>query len=371
MTPVTKPERIAVVLFNLGGPESEDSVRPFLFNFFTDRNIIGLPFPFRHMIAAWIALRRSRREAGSSYKLLDWKSPLLENSQAQADALEAALQPEPATYKTFVCMRYWHPLADEVAAAVKAFAPDRIVLLPLYPQYSTTTSRSSFQSWTAACRAAGLDAPTASVCCYPTQVGFVAASAGHIAEIWRIAVAEARANGWNPPRLLFSAHGLPEIIIKKGDPYQWQCERSAQAIVDALAIPGLDWQICYQSKVGRMTWIGPSTTDALQQAARDQVPVVIYPHAFVSEHVETLVEIEVEYRHMARELGVPALWRAGTVMAAPDFIVGLRDTVVAHAGRDGVKDADMGRVCPAGFGRCAQVDPMLDCLRKGASCRAT
>ena len=126
------------------------------------------------------------------------------------------------------------------------------------------------------------------------------------------------------------------MIIRKGDPYQWQCEQSAQKIVDALAIPDLDWQICYQSKVGRLQWIGPSTTEALQKAARDQVPVVIYPHAFVSEHVETLVEIEVEYRHLAKELGVPELWRVGTVMDAPAFIGGLRDIVHTHCAAPGI-----------------------------------
>ena len=355
----SQPARVAVVLFNLGGPESEDSVRPFLFNFFTDKNIIGLPFPFRHMIAAWIALRRSKKEAGSSYKLLDWKSPLLENTRRQATALDAALNTEATVYQSFICMRYWHPFANEVVAQVKTFAPDKIVLLPLYPQYSTTTTRSSLQSWRAACRMGGLNTPSSVICCYPRDRGYVAASAAHIAQVWQTAVAEARDRGLNTPRLLFSAHGLPEVIIRRGDPYQWQCERSAEAIVEALALPDLDWQICYQSKVGSLKWIGPSTSDALAKAARDRVPVVIYPHAFVSEHVETLVEIEVEYRHLAQELGVPALWRAGTVMDSPAFIAGLRDMVLAHRGRADITSNAQTRICPAGCRKCAQDDPML------------
>ena len=161
-----------MVLFNLGGPESEDTVRPFLFNFFTDKNIIGLPTPFRHMIAAWIAIRRSKKEAGSSYRLLDWKSPLLENTQLQADALSKALNGDNGEeFRTFICMRYWHPFAEEVAAAVKEYAPDRIVLLPLYPQYSTTTTRSSLQSWQKAVKTIDLSAPTSVICCYPFEPG--------------------------------------------------------------------------------------------------------------------------------------------------------------------------------------------------------
>ena len=136
--------KTAVVLFNLGGPDSKESIKPFLFNFFMDKNIIRAPLPVRWMVANLIAIRRSKREAGESYGELGDKSPLLENSQQQAKALEEKLG---ADHKVFICMRYWHPMADEVAQQVKDYDPDKIILLPLYPQYSTTTTRSSLQTW--------------------------------------------------------------------------------------------------------------------------------------------------------------------------------------------------------------------------------
>ena len=350
--------RVAVILFNLGGPAGRETVKPFLYRFFSDPNIIALPPPLRQMLAALIARRRSRREAESSYRHLNWQSPLLANSQAQAVALEAALNAGgQGNYKVFVCMRYWKPLATEVARQVKAWQPERIVLLPLYPQYSTTTTRSSFQNWRRASRKAGLKTPTSAICCYPLNEGFIKASEANIAPVYRKAIEQSRLHNLKPPRLLFSAHGLPEKIVKGGDPYQWQCEESARAIVNALGIPKLDWQICYQSKVGRLRWIGPSTVEALENAAIDRIPVVIYPHAFVSEHVETLVELDIECRHMADRIGIPYLARVGTVGASPLFIDGLKDMVLRHIDRADIAPDTGPRLCPAGRSRCCLSDP--------------
>ena len=165
-------EKVAVVLFNLGGPDSKNAIQPFLMNFFMDKNIIRVPIPFRCFIAAMIAKRRSKREAGESYGELGDKSPLLENTTAQAKALEKALKSdsrgtkENVAFKTFVCMRYWHPMADEVVRHVKNWSPDEVVLLPLYPQFSTTTTRSSFQEWDKACEKEKYDVPTTHICCY-------------------------------------------------------------------------------------------------------------------------------------------------------------------------------------------------------------
>lgn len=344
-------KRIAVVLFNLGGPDKPESIKPFLFNFFMDKNIIRLPLPLRFMIAKLISVRRTKNEAGTSYGLLGGASPLLENTQAQADALQQLLLTrEDADYSVFICMRYWHPMAEDVVRKVKAWNPDRIVLLPLYPQYSTTTTRSSLQAWNRFAAEAGLDAPTALVCCYPEARGFVAASAAHI----RKAYEEMRAQhpDQKAPRLLFSAHGLPEDIIADGDPYQAQCEQSARAIVRACEIENLDWAICYQSRVGPKKWIGPSTGDELKRAGIDNVPVIIYPHAFVSEHVETLVEIEIEYRHEAEALGVPAFARVPTVGVDQAFIEELAQLVCGHARQGGIYPAGGVRVCPISSKRC-------------------
>lgn len=338
--------KTAVVLFNLGGPDSKAAIKPFLFNFFTDPNIIRLPYPLRWMIAKLIAARRSKREAGTSYGELGDKSPLLANSQEQADALEAMLGDE---YKVFVCMRYWHPMADQVAKNVQLYDPQNIVLLPLYPQYSTTTTRSSYQSWKKACHKIGLHKPTKMVCCYPFENGFVKASAANILQVYEKALLETG----QTPRILLSAHGLPEDVVKDGDPYQAQCEKSAEEIVRATGLENPDWQICYQSRVGPKKWIGPSTEEALERAAHDQVPVVILPHAFTQEHVETLVEIEIEYREKADHLGVPGFYRVPTVGTHPDFIRGLADMVLASHSAPSISSNIGVSVCPSSAKDCA------------------
>src|SRR5690606_19535670 len=156
------------------------------------------------------------------------------------------------------------------------WGPDKIILLPLYPQFSTTTSESSIRDWRHAARAAALDTPTVAVCCYPLEKGLIQAQAAAI----RTALAEAGKSA--PPRVLFSAHGLPKKVIAKGDPYQQQVERTAAAVVAELAVEGLDWAVCYQSRVGPLEWIGPATDAELQRAGRDGVAAVVVPIAFVS-----------------------------------------------------------------------------------------
>lgn len=338
-------KKVAVVLFNLGGPDSKKSIRPFLFNFFMDKNIIRLPLPFRVLIASLIAFRRSKKEAGTSYAFLGDKSPLLANTQAQADALEKQLNERGgAQFKTFVCMRYWRPMAGEIAKQVKNWGAEKIILLPLYPQFSTTTTRSSLQQW----NKQSLQIPQSAVCCWPFNQGFIGASADNIKTVIEVA----KTDGVQSPRILFSAHGLPEDVIDDGDPYQWQCEESAAKIAARLGLKREDWQICYQSRVGPKKWIGPSTEDALRRAAADKKAVIIYPHAFTQEHVETLVEIEIEYRHMAKEFGVPGFYRVPTVGTHPVFIEGLSKIVLSHLDKNGVSQENFERVCPAQFRRC-------------------
>ncbi|MFA5593002.1 MAG: ferrochelatase [Micavibrio sp.] len=327
-------KKTAIVLFNLGGPDSKESIRPFLFNFFTDPNIIRLPYPFRWLLAHRIASSRTKKEAGDSYRELGDKSPLLENSRAQARALEDLLNGEAGgnnLYKCFITMRYWHPLADETAQEVKAWEPDNIILLPLYPQYSTTTTRSSFQEWQKAAKKTGLDKkPFNLVCCYSLESGFIAASAENVRTVYDRAVAETGLK----PRVLFSAHGLPESVVKDGDPYQEQCELSAAAIAAATGVENLDWKICYQSRIGPRKWLGPSTEECVHEAIKDGVPLVILPHAFTQEHVETLVEIDIEYRHIAEKAGIKGYYKAETVGTHPAFIRGLAAMALAAPSMD-------------------------------------
>lgn len=346
-------QRIAVIVMNLGGPDSEKAIEPFLQNFFFDPNIIQLPSFLRRFVANTIAKKRSRGEARESYKYLGFCSPLLDHTKQQAAALEKELSQQEKSrksieFKTFVSMRYWHPMASEVMEDVKKWKADRIILLPLYPQFSTATSWSSFGEWQDKARQISFDVHPETICCYPDNHGFIKASTQRIKECWNALDERQRDHA----RLLFSAHGLPEKIIRSGDPYQKQCEDSAQAIAQNVAqdlgIKDLDWEICYQSRVGPLKWIGPSTEEALKKAASEEKGVLLYPHAFVSEHVETLVEIDIEYRQLAEELGIPFFKKVETVGIHPDFITGLAELVweVADKGAKGQ------RQCPKGYARC-------------------
>lgn len=343
--------KIAVVLFNLGGPDALPSVQPFLFNLFNDRAILGLPWPPRWLLAQLIARRRAP-VARHIYAQIGGGSPLLAYTRRQADALQTRLRGRHKDARVFVCMRYWHPMSDAVAEEVKAFAPERIVLLPLYPQYSTTTTASSLADWRRSARRAGLAASEHVVCCYPTEAGFIEAVARQVR----------RTLEQNPPRqpfrLLFSAHGLPKRVIARGDPYQWQVEQTVAAVVAALGDTARDQVICYQSRVGPLQWIGPSTEAELGRAARDKVAAVVVPIAFVSEHSETLVELDIEYRKKARELGVPEYLRAPTVASDEAFIGGLAGLVEDALSRPAaVSPVGGARLCPASLSGCACRSP--------------
>lgn len=343
--------KIAVVLFNLGGPDSPENIRPFLKNFFMDKNIIRAPYLVRVLVSNMIAKSRSQGAAREAYAELGGRSPLLENTQSQAQALEAYLRENAGgEHKVFTCMRYWHPMAEQVAAEVKDWGAERLILLPLYPQYSTTTVRSSLEDWNKHAKKIGLgDLPTRSFCCWPFLDGFISSSAAQIHTVMESAAAQFPDVR---PRLLFSAHGLPEKIITQGDPYQWQCEESARLIAEQLGLSKDDWQICYQSRVGPLKWIGPSTEEALKQAAQDRVPVVVYPHAFTQEHVETLVEIAIEYKHMAEEMGVPGFYKVDTVGTHPDFIEGLGFMAVSAFEDKLIAPPMKTRICPSEFTDC-------------------
>lgn len=318
MRAISPQRKTAIVLFNLGGPDSPAAVRPFLFNLFFDPAIIRVLRPLRWFIATMISRKRAP-VAAAIYDELGGKSPILENTQAQAQALEATLKTH-GDCRVFIAMRYWHPRAADVAREVAAYAPDSIILLPLYPQYSTTTTGSSLKEWHKAAEAAGLkNTPTHAVCCYPTQADFVRAHA----QLVRTYYDEASHHG--TPRILFSAHGLPEKIVKAGDPYQWQVEQTTREVMRALGGEGIDFVNCYQSRVGPMKWIGPSTEEEIDRAAADKRPIVLVPIAFVSEHSETLVELDIEYAERAHTAGLDRYYRVPTLSVQAPFITGLAD----------------------------------------------
>jgi protoporphyrin/coproporphyrin ferrochelatase len=333
--------RVAVVLFNLGGPDKPAAVRPFLFNLFRDARIIAAPTPVRLAIAALISTTRTK-SAQANYALMGGGSPLLPETIKQARALESKLAPtEDQLFKVFVAMRYWHPFAGETAAEVKAWGADDVILLPLYPQFSTTTTASAVDVWSKVS-----PAPTRTVCCYPANSHLIRAHAEAIESAWR------DAGSPENPRVLFSAHGLPQRVVDAGDPYQWQVERTAAA-VSALLPAAWEKSVCYQSRVGPLKWLGPSTEEAIAQAAEDQRGVIVSPIAFVSEHIETLVELDIEYAEKAKHLGLPYYLRAPALGVAELFIDGLAGLVRKALLRGCSAHSEGGsRLCPERFGAC-------------------
>jgi protoporphyrin/coproporphyrin ferrochelatase len=342
--------KTAVVVMNLGGPDSADAVEPFLFNLFFDPAIIGLPKPLRWLVARLIAHRRGPI-ARAIYAKIGNASPLLENTKAQAAALEALLGPG---FRVFIAMRYWRPRAQEAAEAVKRWGAEKIILLPLYPQFSSTTTASSVADWREAVSVAGITAATRAVCCYPVMEGFIAAATARI----KTALAAWPAT-MGAPRLLLSAHGLPERVIERGDPYRAQVEETAAALRRSLARDDVETVVCYQSRVGPLQWIGPGTDAEIRRAGADRKGLIVAPIAFVSEHSETLVELDIEYRHLADQSGVPRYVRVPTVDAAESFIAGLAQRVHAacdeaggfwHGARERVICDPGWRLCPRRIG---------------------
>lgn len=339
-------ERLAIVVFSLGGPDSPEAVRPFLFNLFNDRYIIPWVQPFRWLLARTISGARAKKSRGY-YARLGGRSVLLPETAAQAKALEAAAAHYAKDVRAFIFMRYWHPMAPEVVAQLKDYAPTRIVVVPMYPQYSTTTTGTSVDALTREARKQGLTTPFETICCFPTARGFIAPMVSMIGS----AYAEMTAKG-QKPRVLLTAHGLPEKTIAGGDPYQWQVERTAAAVVAGLEIEGLDWAICYQSRVGPAKWIGPSTEAEIQRAGKDGVPLIVAPISFVSEHVETLVELDETMRDLAKECGVPGYKRIPAVRTDATFVATLAGFIGFLKGRETPCSDTGARLCPAKFGAC-------------------
>ncbi len=333
--------KAAIVLFNLGGPDSPEAVRPFLQNLFSDPAIIRAPGFVRGPLARFIAARRAPT-ARAIYGKIGGRSPILPETELQAKALEAAVKARGVEARCFIAMRYWHPFTEEAVREVQAYSPDKVILLPLYPQYSTTTSQSSRDAWMKAAKALKYDPPTKDVCCYPTEGGFVSAVAARIHEM------QAKKRPGLAYRILFSAHGLPKRVVDAGDPYQWQVEQSVAAVVRELGVPDLDYGICYQSRVGPLEWIGPSTDAEIKRAGAEDKGAIVVPIAFVSEHSETLVELDIEYAELAKHHGVPDYLRAATVRDHPDFIAALAGLVSVGLNAQKTVCCVPTRLCPLG-----------------------
>ena len=330
----------AVVLFNLGGPDKLESVEPFLFNLFNDPAIINIPSIFRYPLAKLISKKRTPI-AKNIYKAIGSKSPILELTQNQAKDLENNLLRK-GNYKCFVVMRCWHPRAFDVIKKVKEYNPEEIILLPLYPQYSASTSGSSINEWKNLCKKEKYKVKTKTICCYPTENNFIAS---HVSLIQK--TLETIKN--NNFKLIFSAHSLPESKIKKGDPYQWHVEETVKEIISKLKNKHLDHVISYQSRVGPMKWIGPSTDIEIVKYSKERKGIVIVPVAFVSEHSETLVELDIEYKRLAEKNGCLFYKRVPALGNEENFIKGLSELVLQPQTKGNFVSTIM---CPNKFVKC-------------------
>jgi protoporphyrin/coproporphyrin ferrochelatase len=330
----------AVILFNLGGPDKLESVEPFLFNLFNDPAIISIPSILRYPLAKFISKRRAPI-AKNIYKEIGNKSPILKLTQDQARKLEQNLL-EKGDYKCFVVMRCWHPRASDVIKKVKEYKPEEIVLLPLYPQYSASTSGSSIGEWQELCKKENYNIKTKIICCYPSENNFVESHAKLIEKTLKTL-------DNNNFKLLFSAHGLPKSKIKKGDPYQWHVEQSVEKIVSKLKYKHLDYVISYQSRVGPLQWIGPSTDEEIIKHSKEKKGIVIVPVAFVSEHSETLVELDIEYKKLAEKNGCSFYKRVPALGIDDNFIKALTTLVLQKEVRGNFVSST---VCPNKFLKC-------------------
>lgn len=310
-------KKTAIIMFNLGGPDKLSAVKPFLFNLFYDSAIISLPNPLRFLLAKFIAWRRQPK-ATKIYSQLSKASPILKETKAQAKALEKL-----SGHKVFVCMRYWHPMSKEVVEEVKKYHPDEVILLPLYPQFSTTTTKSSLKDWNDQAAKQGLKVSTKTICCYPTAPDFVNSYLGLLKKEYK------KAEKLGEVRILFSAHGIPQNRIVDGDPYEFQVKQTAESIMRAFK--KVDYSICYQSKVGPLKWLEPSTETEIIRAARDGKVIVLVPISFVSEHSETLVELDIIYKNLAKEHNALGYFRVATNQTDKHFIQALQDLCQAPA----------------------------------------
>ncbi|PSN18895.1 ferrochelatase [filamentous cyanobacterium CCP5] len=309
--------RVGVLLLNLGGPEQLEDVRPFLFNLFSDPEIIRLPFPWLQRPLAWLISSSRAKQSQENYQQIGGGSPLRRITEQQAEALNQALQAQGQEAEIYIGMRYWYPFTEEAIARIKRDRIEELVVLPLYPQFSISTSGSSFRLlerlW--------LEDPALQQIRYTVipswydRAGYVQAMADLIAqELDQLPNPEAA-------HIFFSAHGVPVSYVEEaGDPYQREIEHCTQLIMETLGRSN-DHTLAYQSRVGPVEWLQPYTEDAIADLAKAGVKaLVVVPISFVSEHIETLQEIDIEYREIAEEAGIETFRRVPALNTHPAFI---------------------------------------------------
>jgi len=316
--------RVGVLLLNLGGPDELEDVRPFLYNLFSDPEIIRIPFPWLQRPLAWMISTLRVKKSQENYLQIGGGSPLRQVTEAQAQALEDELQQKGHSAQVYIGMRYWHPFTEEALVRIKRDRVDKLVILPLYPQFSISTSGSSFRLleklWQEDSDLQKIEYTV--VPSWYSQPGYLKAMADLITQ---------ELEQFSDPdevHLFFSAHGVPVSYVEEaGDPYQHEIEECTGLIMETLNRPN-DYTLAYQSRVGPVEWLKPYTEDALLGLAEQGVKdLLVVPISFVSEHIETLQEIDIEYREVAEEAGIENFQRVPALNTHPVFIDSLAQLV--------------------------------------------
>jgi protoporphyrin/coproporphyrin ferrochelatase len=318
--------RVGIVLFQLGGPDTLEAIEPFLYNLFCDPDIIDFPFARigRKPLAKLISTTRARK-VKHHYQTIGGRSPILANTERQARALERELRNQGIDAHCFIAMRYWHPFTAEAIEQLRNAECDEVVLLPLYPQYSSTTTGSSLNEWN---RLFSDDVPVHTVPTFYRRAAYLDALAEKIDE------ALSRFPSPDAPELVFSAHSVPMSVIEKGDPYQDQIEETVRLLMQHGAWSN-SHRLCYQSKVGASRWLQPSLHQTLKVLSAEKVrELCVVPIAFVSDHVETLGEIDHEARQEAHDLGVKQFEMTAGLNDSPKFIQALTEIVQGALAQD-------------------------------------
>ncbi|WP_310601036.1 ferrochelatase [Desulfobulbus sp.] len=310
--------KIGILLLNLGGPERLEDVRPFLFNLFSDRQIIRLGPAFLQKPIARIIAHRRAPASMANYARIGGGSPIRRKTEEQAQALEQALRPD-GDFVVHPCMRYWHPRAEEALRDLARQGVSSIIALPLYPHYSIATTGSSLGDLHRTAARLGIGIPIREITAWPDEPAYVDCLADRI-------LAGVRSFEGQPVQVVYSAHSLPVQFIQEGDPYVEHLQRTIAAIEERTAIAG---RLCYQSRSGPVEWLGPALPETITALAGEGCSrLLVVPISFVSDHVETLYEIDIQYREMAEGLGMRFVSTPG-LNADPRFIAGLRDLVLA------------------------------------------
>ena len=316
--------KTGVVLLSMGGPDSLDAVQPFLYNLFSDHDIIRIPRPIQKPVA-WLISKVRAKKTRHYYELMGGKSPQKEQTLEQARKLQELLGDR---YRVVVAMRYWHPFTKEALEELFKEKIERIILLPMYPQFSTTTTGSSFREFERVYRKYSYPkVPILRVKDYHDHPLYIRAMVENIKE---------NLGNWKDYFFLFSAHSLPLYVIEEGDPYKKQTERTVKLIMEHF--PNVPYRLGYQSKVGPIKWLEPMTDRLIEDLAKEGVKkLAVIPVSFVSEHSETLYELDIQYGSLAKNLGIEDYRRIPTLRTHPTFMEALKDIVLSvereHAAR--------------------------------------